>query len=167
METIRNGAAALFAMMIIVSLSSSCGHGGKYWKQPSAKSVEITKAYATVITHTILAGIRHDLQGTSVPDIQKTFERIGKLRDFETLRIFDEDAKVLKSADPLEVGLKIEDIGYEIHRAGYLSMPFRSGKGHNSFCMLVEIQNEDSCRTCHKSESAILGILELCIPIRE
>ena len=63
--------------------------------------------------------------------------------DIESLRIFDENGKVTKSADKKEVGLTIEDIGLEIFKAGVPSMPYRGGHGYNAFCMVETIRNCD------------------------
>ena len=62
--------------------------------------------------------------------------------DIESLRIFDENGKVTKSADKNEVGLTIEDIGLEIFKAGVPSMPYRGGHGYNAFCMVETIRND-------------------------
>lgn len=144
--------------------------GGSYWyivQKQSEQFIETTKEQAVVLTHAIVRSIQHDMRGTCIKDIQSIFERIGIIPDIESLRIFDENGRVSKSADPKEVGLTIEDIGYEIFKANIPSTPYRGGHGYNAFCMVEAIKNEDSCRECHVTKSNVIGIFELCLSMRK
>jgi signal transduction histidine kinase len=157
-------------MTLLVLLSLILCVGGSYsyiiGKQ-SAQFVETTKDQASVLTHTIVRSIQHDFSGACTQDIQGIFERIGVIPDIESLRIFNEDGKVTKSWSPEEVGLTIEDIGYEIFMAGNRSSPYLGGEGYNAFCMVEPIRNEESCRICHAGTSEVLGIFELCLSMQK
>ncbi len=164
LRTLRGKITALIILILVPCI------GGSYIyidRNQSRQFVETTKDQARVLTHTIVRSIQHDSRGTRAQDIQGIFERIGTLPDFETLRIFNEEGQVTKSADPEEIGLTIEDIGYEIFHAGVLSTPYRGGQGYTSFCMVEPIRNEESCRYCHESESEILAIFELCLSMKK
>jgi hypothetical protein len=105
------------------------------------------------------------MNGSCAQDVQGIFERIGIVTDIESLRIFDENGKVTKSADKLEVGLTIEDIGLEIFKAGVPSTPYRGGHGYNAFCM-VRRSATPPRRTCHVTETEVLSIFELCLSMK-
>lgn len=163
-KTLRFKTTVLVMLVLVICI------GGSYTyiiEKQSDQFVETTKDQAKVLTHAIVKSVQHDFRGTCNQDIQSIFERIGILPDIESLRIFDEDGKVTKSADPREVGLTIEDIGYEIFMAGYTSSPYRGGHGYNAFCMVEPIRNEPDCRMCHESESEIMGIFELCLSMKK
>jgi signal transduction histidine kinase len=162
--TLRGKIAALITLILVVCV------GGTYSYITEAQTrqfVETTKDQAAVLTHAIVRSIQHDMRGTCNQDIQGIFERIGILPDIESLRIFDENGKVTKSADKHEVGLTIEDIGYEIFKAGVPSMPYRGGHGYNAFCMVETIRNDTPCRLCHVTESNVLAIFELCLSMKK
>jgi two-component system, NtrC family, sensor kinase len=140
--------------------------GGTYYyiiDRQSAQFVETIKEQAKILTHAIVKSIQHDLKGSCLKDIQGIFERIGIMPDIESLRIFDENGRVSKSADPREVGKTIEDIGYEIWKANVPSTPYLGGHGRNAFCMVEVIRNEDNCRPCHPTKSDTIGVFELCL----
>ena len=122
--TLRGKLAALVTLILVLCV------GGTYFYIIEAQSnqfVETTKDQAAVLTHAIVKTIQHDLSGSCAQDVQGIFERIGILPDIESLRIFDENGKVTRSANREEVGLTIEDIGLEIFKAGVPSMPYRGG----------------------------------------
>lgn len=163
-KTLRFKTTVLVMLILVICI------GGSYTyiiEKQSDQFIETTKDQARVLTHAIVRSVQHDFRGTCNQDIQSIFERIGILPDIESLRIFDEDGKVTKSASPEEVGLTIEDIGYEIFMAGYRSSPYRGGTGYNAFCMVEPIRNEPDCRMCHESESEIMGIFELCLSMKK
>ncbi len=164
LRTLRFKTTSLVLVILVVCI------GGSYTyiiEKQSQQFVDTTKDQARVLTHAIVRSIQHDFQGTCVQDVQGIFERIGVLPDIESLRIFDEDGKVTKSADAREVGSTIEEIGYEIFMAGIPSTPYRGGHGYNAFCMVESIRNEESCRGCHSSVSEIMGIFELCLSMKQ
>jgi two-component system NtrC family sensor kinase len=144
--------------------------GGSYWyivQKQTDQYIETIKEQAMILTHALVKSIQHDMKGTCQKDIQAIFERVGIIPDIESLRIFDENGRVSKSADPSEVGLTIEDIGYEIFKANIPSTPYRGGHGYNAFCMVETIRNEESCRSCHPTKSPIIGIFELCLSMEK
>jgi len=162
--TLRGKLAALVTLILVLCV------GGTYFYIIEAQSnqfVETTKDQAAVLTHAIVKTIQHDLSGSCAQDVQGIFERIGILPDIESLRIFDENGKVTRSANREEVGLTIEDIGLEIFKAGVPSMPYRGGHGYNAFCMVETIRNDASCRACHVTESETLSIFELCLSMKK
>jgi signal transduction histidine kinase len=164
LRTLRGKIAALVTLILVVCV------GGTYFYIIEAQTnqfVDTTKDQAAVLTHAIVKSIQHDMRGTCAQDVQGIFERIGIVPDIESLRIFDENGKVTKSADKKEVGLTIEDIGLEIFKAGVPSMPYRGGHGYNAFCMVETIRNDTSCRTCHVTETEVLSIFELCLSMKK
>ncbi len=164
LRTLRGRIASLVILILVASV------GGTYVyiiRAQSAQFVETTKDQAEVLTHAIVKSIQHDMRGTCNQDIQGIFERIGILPDIESLRIFNEDGKVTKSKDKLEVGLTIEDIGYEIFKEGVPSKAYRGGHGYNAFCMVETIRNDQPCRLCHVTESPVLAIFELCLSMQK
>jgi signal transduction histidine kinase len=164
LTTLRGKIAALITLILVLCV------GGTYVYIIEAQSnqfIETTKDQAAVLTHAIVKSIQHDMRGTCKQDVQGIFERIGIVPDIESLRIFDENGKVTKSADKKEVGLTIEDIGLEIFKAGVPSMPYRGGHGYNAFCMVETIRNEASCRSCHVTNSDVLAIFELCLSMKK
>jgi len=164
LTTLRGKIAALITLILVLCV------GGTYFyiiEAQTSQFVETTKDQAAVLTHAIVKSIQHDMRGTSPQDVQGIFERIGVVADIESLRIFDENGKVTKSADKQEVGLTIEDIGLEIFKAGVPSMPYRGGHGYNAFCMVETIRNEASCRACHVTNSDVLAIFELCLSMKK
>lgn len=164
-KTLRGKLAALVTLILVLSV------GGTYFYIIEAQSnqfIDTTKDQAAVLTHAIVKSIQHGMSGAScAQDVQGIFERIGIVPDIESLRIFDENGKVTKSADKNEVGLTIEDIGLEIFKAGVPSMPYRGGHGYNAFCMVETIRNETSCRACHVTDTEVLSIFELCLSMKK
>jgi len=163
-STLRGKLAALVTLILVLCV------GGTYFYIIEAQTnqfVDTTKDQAAVLTHAIVKSIQHDMRGTCAQDVQGIFERIGIVPDIESLRIFDENGKVTKSADKQEVGLTIEDIGLEIFKAGVPSMPYRGGHGYNAFCMVETIRNDASCRACHVTETETLSIFELCLSMQK
>jgi signal transduction histidine kinase len=65
------------------------------------------------------------------------------------------------------LGQTIEEVGYEIFRAGIPSTPYRGGEGYGAFCMVEPIRNEEHCRVCHTSTSEVMGIFELCLSMKK
>jgi signal transduction histidine kinase len=164
LTTLRGKLAALVTLILVLCV------GGSYFYIIEAQSnqfVETTKDQAAVLTHAIVKSIQHDMRGSCAQDVQGIFERIGIVPDIESLRIFDENGKVTKSADKKEVGLTIEDIGLEIFKAGVPSMPYRGGHGYNAFCMVETIRNDSACRACHVTETDVLSIFELCLSMKK
>ncbi len=164
LTTLRGKLAALVTLILVLCV------GGTYFyiiEAQTSQFVETTKDQAAVLTHAIVKSIQHDMRGSCAQDVQGIFERIGIVPDIESLRIFDENGKVTKSADKKEVGLTIEDIGLEIFKAGVPSMPYRGGHGYNAFCMVETIRNDASCRTCHVTETEVLSIFELCLSMKK
>jgi signal transduction histidine kinase len=162
--TLRGRLAALVTLILVVCV------GGTYFYIIEAQTnqfIDTTKDQAAVLTHAIVKSIQHDMRGSCNQDVQGIFERIGIVPDIESLRIFDENGKVTKSADKAEVGLTIEDIGLEIFKAGVPSMPYRGGHGYNAFCMVETIRNESTCRSCHITNSDVLAIFELCLSMKK
>lgn len=163
-RTLRGKITTLVLLILVICI------GGSYTyitRIQSRQFIDTTKDQARVLTHAIVRSIQHDFRGTCTQDIQGIFERIGILPDIDSLRIFDEEGVVSKSADPMEVGLTIEDIGYEIFMAGIPSTPYRGGHGYNAFCMVETIRNEESCRQCHTSVGNVMGIFELCLSMKK
>jgi len=138
LRTLRGKITALVLLILVICIGGSYSY---ITRIQSRQFVDTTKDQARVLTHAIVRSIQHDFRGTCTQDIQGIFERIGILPDIDSLRIFDEEGVVSKSADPMEVGLTIEDIGYEIFMAGIPSTPYRGGHGYNAFCMVETILN--------------------------
>lgn len=164
LTTLRGKLAALVTLILVLSV------GGTYFyiiEAQTSQFVETTKDQAAVLTHAIVKTIQHDLGGSCAQDVQGIFERIGIVPDIESLRIFDENGKVTRSADREEIGLTIEDIGLEIFKAGVPSMPYRGGHGYNSFCMVETIRNDPSCRSCHVTETEMISVFELCLSMKK
>ncbi len=164
LTTLRGKIAALVTLILVLCV------GGSYFYIIEAQSnqfIDTTKDQAAVLTHAIVKSIQHDMRGECAQDVQGIFERIGIVPDIESLRIFDENGKVTKSADKQEVGLTIEDIGLEIFKAGVPSMPYRGGHGYNAFCMVETIRNDTACRACHVTSSEVLSIFELCLSMKK
>lgn len=154
--------------VIIATLVLMVGGSNNYIvREQSKQFVETIKEQAKLLTHAIVKSIQHDMRGTCQKDIQGIFERIGIMPDIESLRIFDENGSVSKSSDPAEVGLTIEDIGYEIFKANIPSTPYRGGHGYNAFCMVETINNEPSCAPCHETSAPAIGIFELCLSMEK
>jgi signal transduction histidine kinase len=164
LRTLRGKITALILLILVISI------GGTYSytiRVQSTQFVDTTKDQARILTHAIVRSIQHDFRGTCTQDIQGIFERIGILPDIESLRIFDEEGMVTKSADPADVGHTIEEIGYEIFQAGIPSTPYRGGQGYNAFCMVEPIRNEENCRLCHTSTTDIMAVFELCLSMKK
>jgi signal transduction histidine kinase len=155
-----------FRIIVVIVASLCLLIGGSYTYiigKQSRQFVETIKEQAKILTHAIVKSIQHDMRGTCQKDIQQIFERIGIIPEIESLRIFNQDGRVTTSADPKEVGLTIEDIGYEIFKANIPSTPYLGGHGQNAFCMVEPIKNEASCLECHEDTDDIMGIFELCL----
>jgi len=164
LTTLRGKLAALVTLILVLCV------GGTYFYIIEAQSnqfIDTTKDQAAVLTHAIVKSIQHDLRGSCAQNVQEIFERIGVVDDIESLRIFDENGKVTRSADKEEVGLTIEDIGLEIFKAGVPSMPYLGGHGYNAFCMVETIRNENTCRGCHVTDTEVLLIFELCLSMKK
>jgi hypothetical protein len=159
-----------FRLLAVIVLTLILLVGGSYHYITSTQSrqfVQTTEEQAKLLTHAIVKSFHHDMRGSCLKDIQGVFERVGILPDIESLRIFDEEGKVSKSKDPREVGLTIEDIGYEIFKANIPSRPYRGGHGYNALCMVEQINNEKICQPCHGTSRPIIGIFELCLSMEK
>jgi len=164
LTTLRGKLATLITLILVVCV------GGTYFHIIEAQTrqfIDTTKDQAAVLTHAIVKSIQHDMTGSCARDVQGIFERIGIVPDIESLRIFDENGKVTKSADKKEVGLTIEDIGLTIFKAGVPSTPYRGGHGYNAFCMVETIRNDTACRACHVTNTEVLSIFELCLSMKK
>ncbi len=158
-----------FRIIVVIVASLTLLVGGSYTYiigKQSRQFVETIKEQAKILTHAIVKSIQHDMRGTCQRDIQLIFERIGIIPEIESLRIFNQDGRVSTSADPKEIGLTIEDIGYEIFKANIPSTPYLGGHGQNAFCMVEPIKTEAACLECHEDEDDIMGIFELCLSMR-
>jgi signal transduction histidine kinase len=164
LTSLRTKIAALITSILVL------GVGGSYWyisETQDQQFIETTKDQAAVLTHAIVKSIGHGMRVECAKDIQSIFERIGVVKEIESLRIFDEDGRVTRSGDKAEVGLTIDDIGLEIFKAGVPSMPYLGGHGYNAFCMVETIHNEQDCRGCHHTKSDVLAIFELCLSMKK
>ncbi len=119
---------------------------------------------STVINETIHNSIISSMSSGRNSEVALTLEKISREPTIESITIFDESGRILRSSNPGNTGELIspaELIAYRSNRMGFV-VRGPSGETYKAF---KTIDNAPACHRCHGSDKQILGILDLHISL--
>lgn len=124
-----------------------------------------THHYSRLLGEAVCDSISTEMESGRSDKVQETLERIGQGSYIKSLFIFDEGGRILRSANPSEVGKKIDSASLEEHLR-HLSGPFEHPKdGETIISYTKPFPNQAPCQRCHDSTKKIIGFLDLDISI--
>ncbi len=155
----------LLAAILAVALgTSSLVTGRNIERQAIAEAQRKAGILSTAIMNSIIV----EMNGFCQKDVQKIIANVGAIPEIEKARIFDEDGSINYSADPREVGRRVEELDLSVFQQHGGGQPFRTQfGGRYSFCMVQPVQNGKDCQRCHNPAKTLLGVLEVCVSMAE
>lgn len=125
-----------------------------------------TYHYSKVLGDAICDGISTEMEVGRSDKVQETLEHIGQGSHIRTLFIFDPEGRILRSANPAEIGTIIDPVRLTSH-LNKLSEPFRHVKDQEPVISLIRpFRNEQKCHQCHDPKNEIIGFLDLDLSIK-
>ncbi|MEW6375271.1 MAG: ATP-binding protein [Thermodesulfobacteriota bacterium] len=137
---------------------------GKWQRAQLGKA---TQHYSMVLGEVISDSISTEMELGRSDKVQESLERIGKgSPHICSLRIFNQQGHILRSADPLEIGKTIDPIILQSHLR-HVSTPFEHQiDGEPLISFIKPFQNSPRCQKCHDPKEKIIGFLDLDISIK-
>lgn len=113
-----------------------------------------------VLANTVQKSLIKDMSSGRGADVQQILETVGTEKGILAVRIFDQDGKILKSADRTEVG---QPVSAEVLE-GFLSTKRDFVSEEDGYAVLHIVQpiaNAPQCYGCHDRSKEINGVLSL------
>ena len=126
-----------------------------------------TQHYSILLGQAISESIATEMQSGRSDKVQETLEHIGLgSPQIRSLHIFDPQGHILRSANPAEVGRRIDPVLLE-SRLRDVFRPFGHRKdGEPIISYIKPFPNGPQCRGCHDPKKKIIGYLNLDISIK-
>jgi signal transduction histidine kinase len=125
-----------------------------------------TYHYSKVLGEAVCDSIAAEMEFGRSDKVQETLEHIGHGSHIRSLFIFDPQGRILRSANPAEVGKRIEPAILENHLS-QISEPFQHFRdGEPVISFIKPFPNSSQCQRCHDPSSKIVGFLDLELSIK-
>ena len=130
------------------------------WQRDQLKKA--TQYYAMVLGEAISDSISTEMELGRSDKVQGSLERIGKgSPHIRSLRIFNQQGHILRSAVPSEIGTTIDSISLKSHLR-YIFTPFEHQiSGETLVSFIKPFPNVPQCQKCHDPKEKIIGFLDL------
>lgn len=113
-----------------------------------------------VLANTVQKSLIKDMSSGRGADVQQILETVGTERGILGVRIFDEDGRILKSADRDEVGRPVDADVLKSYLAGERDFVGEQ-EGEGVLRIVQPIANAPGCYGCHDRTKEVNGILSL------
>ncbi len=126
----------------------------------SAMIERIAAHDSRLISSTICSSIRTAMSVGRNDDVGNILKEIADEATISSVRIIDQNGKILLSADDPEIGQIVDAADLMTYRRSPDKFSFTSQADHH-FTSTLPIFNDETCHRCHSAENKILGILNV------
>lgn len=141
--------------VIVVFIISSVGYLN--FRQQKEMLHEIANRNTSVLMETIRSSIGNAMLSGHSNEVRSIFTRIKSREFVKSIRIVDENGKVLNSANQEEIGTSIPSLGQQASPPRNLSVSPENGV----YVSYARIFNAPQCYKCHAASLETLGLLEI------
>ena len=121
---------------------------------------KMTAEHARMVAETVSNSVMVDMANGRNDQVGVALGKIGQEKAIASLRIFDDTGRVVISHDPAEIGDLVATIDLLAFRTGNYNYTDETN-GHETYSTILPLENRPACHSCHGSEKAVLGILNL------
>ncbi len=129
--------------------------------------ITTTRHHATMLLGTIEKSIFNSMRLGNTSEVQAILETVGHGHGMTGVRIFSPEGVVLKSANPKEIGQRVDLNELALFRSGQIEGVFQAGKGARVLSMVRPIVSDERCFRCHGNERRVIGVLNMNFSLGE
>lgn len=122
---------------------------------------------ADLMMSVIERSISSSMSTGNTKDVQAILEMVGSDQRLAGLRIFHPDGRVLKSADPHEIGRRVDPHSLATFLQGKRHDIFRGPAGGEVLGVVKPIFSEQRCTPCHGAGRRVIGVLSLDLSLAD
>lgn len=129
--------------------------------------ITTTRHHANMLLGTIEKSIFNSMRLGNTSEVQAILETVGHGHGMTGVRIFSPDGVVLKSADPDEIGKRVDQHDYSLFRSNLSEGVFQSQRGARVLSMVRPIVSDERCFRCHGNGRRVIGVLNMNFSLAE
>ncbi len=122
---------------------------------------------ADLMMSVIERAINSSMSTGNTKDVQAILEMVGSDQRLSGLRIFHPDGRVLKAANPHEIGRRVDPHSLATFLQGKRHDIFRGPAGGEVLGVVKPIYSEQRCTPCHGAGRRVIGVLNLDLSLAE
>jgi len=129
---------------------------------------EATRRKAMVLMETIYNNVVSASEPNHLQRLEDILHVTNAYTELEQLVIFARDSReILWSLDPGDIDRKISDTHYQVFLKDQIRGRAYDVGTSREFCLVRPLRNEERCQRCHEPTQSILGVLDVCLSMRD
>ncbi|WP_020674945.1 sensor histidine kinase [Geopsychrobacter electrodiphilus] len=126
-----------------------------------------TRNHANMLLGTIEKSIFNSMRLGNTSEVQAILETVGHGHGITGVRIFNSEGIVLKSADPEEIGARVNSQDLELFNKNLTEGFFQLQGGARVLAMVRPIVSDERCFRCHGDGRRVIGVLNMDFSLSE
>lgn len=132
-----------------------------------AHLIATTRQHANMLLGTIEKSIFTSMRLGKTSEVQAILETVGHGHGITGVRIFSPAGIVLTSADPDEIGSRVDGHDFSLFTGNVSEGTFREHKSGRVLSMVRPIVSDERCFGCHGNGRRVIGVLNLNFSLSE
>lgn len=148
----------IFGILLVIGIIG----GGTMLNLQRQNAISQFELSGLTMATALLESLEQDMLDVDREHIQYEIDRMAQGPLINEVVILSANQRVFASAEHTEIGKTRNDekIAAVLH-SGEISTRTETQYGSTEFCVILPLVNHPECQTCHGSEQAILGVLEI------
>ncbi|BET57277.1 HD domain-containing phosphohydrolase [Geobacter sp. 60473] len=161
MNSLRVKILGMITLIVVVIVAT---FGYLEYRNQQRTITRISARNAQILATTIQNSIENVMMSGQSDEVTRILTRLKAHEAINSLTIFDENGRILNSSDKREIGGQVDVQELEAYRKGN-AIHLHNRGDHQQFHSISLIYNRPACQGCHDAGQAILGALEIELPI--
>ncbi|MCF6178172.1 MAG: ATP-binding protein [Geopsychrobacter sp.] len=132
-----------------------------------AHLIGTTRHHANMLLGTIEKSIFNSMRLGNTSEVQAILETVGHGHGITGVRIFNPEGVILKSADPDEIGARVDGHDFAIFKKQLSEGVFQLKEGGRVLAMVRPIVSDERCFRCHGNGRRVIGVLNMNFSLAE
>lgn len=128
--------------------------------------LDLSLQHAHVLLSTIEQAIATSMCMGNTEEVQAIIAQVGQSPHLLGVRIFSPDGRVLRSADPVEIGQPVSARDLELFLSGQRDKIY-ANHGQEVISVISPVHSQASCLPCHGPDEDVLGVIELHVSLTD
>jgi signal transduction histidine kinase len=128
---------------------------------------EATRRKAILLMDAIYNNIASTSESGHMRHLLQMAELTNSYTELRQLVIFSQDGLIRQSLNPHDVGRKISEVHYDVYLNNEVKGKAYDAGVERQFCMVKPLFNQERCHGCHDAGKRVLGILDVCLSMKD
>ncbi len=129
--------------------------------------ITTTRHHANMLLGTIEKSIFNSMRLGNTSEVQAILETVGHGHGMTGVRIFSPEGIILKSANPSEIGTRIDPHDYALFKNKTSEGVIQNQGGGRVLAMVRPIVSDERCFRCHGNGRRVIGVLNMNFSLAE